>query len=602
MDRAILDDSSVLPDGSRFPAWDDRTAYVRECHVAQRHPGADDANPGTPERPRRTIAGALADAGPRVRIVIHDGIYRECVRPLRGGDSAEAMLHLCAAPGARPVISGAEPWRGEAAGGDGLWRLPLHGLGLGMDNPFLAPLIGRPPWYGWQKRPLEEILRALMKRGCVWQGQGAEARRLVQVADLRQVRDRDGVYAVSDAGDHVAVRPFAGAGPDALELSVRAQGIAPLAEGLRFIRLSGLTVERCGNGIAPPLRGAIDVRGGSDWIIEDCEVRDVVGTGIVVGGEADWRAGPALGGWRAAAAARGGHIIRRNRIVRCGVSGIAGTGRTGGTLVEDNVVEDIGWLDLEHAFESAAIKFHFTDGLLIRRNRLRRLAGCAGVWLDVLCRNTRVHGNVIADVRTLIAGIYVEASFERNLVDRNLVVGIQDVPGNDPPKDGLPGGNGLSTDISECTVFVGNLVHGCAHAGIAVHLAQGGRVIEGRASLCIGHAVEGNLVSECTWRILLDRVAGNTVAGNAYTGRNAYLLREPGREVRLMREQWRDGLGFTADGPGLPLTVRIDHAAVPAMVELTATGTLPDAGPAAIAAADWERLRRDGRVRIAWTC
>ena len=48
----------VLPDGTAFPFWDDSTDYRATYHVACENPQASDANPGTREKPWRTIGRA----------------------------------------------------------------------------------------------------------------------------------------------------------------------------------------------------------------------------------------------------------------------------------------------------------------------------------------------------------------------------------------------------------------------------------------------------------------------------------------------------------------------------------------------------------------
>lgn len=52
-----------------------------EYHVAQRSPAADDANPGTVEKPFRTITAAVAGARlkPGDTLYVHEGVYREAV-------------------------------------------------------------------------------------------------------------------------------------------------------------------------------------------------------------------------------------------------------------------------------------------------------------------------------------------------------------------------------------------------------------------------------------------------------------------------------------------------------------------------------------------
>lgn len=49
-------------------------------------------NDGTPSRPLDSINATADRAQPGTRILIHEGVYRECVRPARGGDGPETMI------------------------------------------------------------------------------------------------------------------------------------------------------------------------------------------------------------------------------------------------------------------------------------------------------------------------------------------------------------------------------------------------------------------------------------------------------------------------------------------------------------------------------
>ncbi len=82
-----MPDRDRLPDGTRFPLWDDRTVYSREYHVAVDVPGASDDNDGTRDHPLRTFGAAAQRLQPGEKAVIHGGVYRECIRPPRGGDA-----------------------------------------------------------------------------------------------------------------------------------------------------------------------------------------------------------------------------------------------------------------------------------------------------------------------------------------------------------------------------------------------------------------------------------------------------------------------------------------------------------------------------------
>ncbi len=75
-------------------------------------PQGDDSGPGTKESPWRTLARACEAAGPSDTVILQAGVYRETLRPMRSGESGRPIRFL-AAPGAKVVLSGAEPLAGE---------------------------------------------------------------------------------------------------------------------------------------------------------------------------------------------------------------------------------------------------------------------------------------------------------------------------------------------------------------------------------------------------------------------------------------------------------------------------------------------------------
>ncbi len=87
-----LNCSALLPDGRSFDFWEKETVWTRELHVNAGHPSASDANDGSAASPFRTIGRAAAEAGPGTRVLIHAGIYRECVSPAMGGTDPEHMI------------------------------------------------------------------------------------------------------------------------------------------------------------------------------------------------------------------------------------------------------------------------------------------------------------------------------------------------------------------------------------------------------------------------------------------------------------------------------------------------------------------------------
>ena len=83
---------SLLPDGTEFEFWEIPCVYDRELHVNGNAPEASDGNDGSAQHPYKTIGRAAKEAKPGTRVLIHGGIYRECVHPVMGGTDAEHMI------------------------------------------------------------------------------------------------------------------------------------------------------------------------------------------------------------------------------------------------------------------------------------------------------------------------------------------------------------------------------------------------------------------------------------------------------------------------------------------------------------------------------
>ena len=77
--------SSTLPSGAEFPSWEKPLHFTHTYFVNGQAANADDNGPGTEQRPFRTIGGAAQILKPGERVVIAEGVYREFVRPARGG-------------------------------------------------------------------------------------------------------------------------------------------------------------------------------------------------------------------------------------------------------------------------------------------------------------------------------------------------------------------------------------------------------------------------------------------------------------------------------------------------------------------------------------
>ena len=65
------------------------SSYAAYYHVATT---GDDGNPGTKADPSKTISKAAEIAQPGDTITVHEGVYRERINPLLGGQSDKTRI------------------------------------------------------------------------------------------------------------------------------------------------------------------------------------------------------------------------------------------------------------------------------------------------------------------------------------------------------------------------------------------------------------------------------------------------------------------------------------------------------------------------------
>ena len=411
-----LDPPVLMPNGTEFKTWQPALQFAKSYFVDGSATNASDENPGTKERSFKTIQKAAEVLGPGERVVVAAGIYREWVRPRRGGSGPDKMVSYQAAPGAQVVIKGSRVVkdRWEPSEPKGVWKLALradlfeHGY-----NPFTIPNITPE-----QFNPMDWAHRwrghkpYTLPRGLVFQ----DGRRLRQADELGDLAKEAGTYWVEPNGPVLHVRLFDDADPNATMMEATTQQcvFAPEQMGLGYIHVAGFTIEHAGNGFPFPQYGALSAWRGHHWLIEGNTVRQANGVGIDIGDQ--------FWGLPQPEPRQGWHIVRRNTVADCGVSGIQGLACRNG-LVEDNLLIGNAFHPVEHYYETAGIKLHCNDGTLIRRNRIfDTLHGC-GIWMDFANVNSRCCENVIVGTRTIHGGIFIEASLEPNLIDRNVIWG-----------------------------------------------------------------------------------------------------------------------------------------------------------------------------------
>ncbi|MDR1237193.1 MAG: DUF1565 domain-containing protein, partial [Propionibacteriaceae bacterium] len=80
-------------------------AADQQIHVAKT---GSDSNDGTAASPYLTINKAAQEAQPGDTVIVHEGLYREQVKPARGGSSEASRITYTVADGEEVVVKGSE--------------------------------------------------------------------------------------------------------------------------------------------------------------------------------------------------------------------------------------------------------------------------------------------------------------------------------------------------------------------------------------------------------------------------------------------------------------------------------------------------------------
>ena len=577
----------LLPDGREFISWEKPLQFTRTYYVDNRNPRAADSNPGTKELPFLSINKAAQVLQPGERVVIMMGVYRERIDPARGGTGPDKMIGYEAAPGASVVAKGSRlvktGW--EPSAGFKLYLPPaarakvkiyhrrLDDLDFHGYNPFGMASIMQNRVYLMPKP--EELWRHLKRRGMVF----VDGRRLKQVELYQGLGGQDGAFWCEHDGLAIHVRLPGDADPSQhdVELAIQEQVFAPRTRGLGYIRIKGLSFEHAANAFPVPQRGLVSLSRGHHWIIEDCSLQHANGVALDIGAQ-DWDMEPP--------AVIGYAIIRRNHIDDVGVCGIAGMS-VQNTLIESNLIEHVGYQDVELAWETGGIKLHSTKNCLLRNNVIRHTIHAEAIWLDYENTNTRVTRNIMGNnLETLRGGIYLEASHDSNMIDNNIIWKATEGAGGGSYNMPGHGGWGITVDGSDETIIAHNLIGLTQDAAIKFRNIEG-RIVSGRGGTTRRNKVLNNIFFRCGKAIDLSNL-DNSADGNLYTkdwgevrdetqpvGRGLNWVPDAGTTLRLDLEAWRKFFGFDKNGAYADMKIDVDLDAL--TMAWSVSGIIPQA-------------------------
>lgn len=418
-------------------------------HVAR---NGSDVSDGSVERPFRTINRAAEILQPGDTAMVHEGEYREWVRPRNGGLSPTRRITYQAAPGEHVVIKGSEQVTNWQCLAGSVWKALVQNAMFGSFNPFAEELAGDwllDPPVGAPKKHLGEVY--LNGRSCYEVSTRAEvddpplrtyaldqATRVVH--PLRDSAQTQHVWFAEVGSDTTTIwANFQGSDPNEhlVEINVRRSVFYPTANHVDYITVRGFELAQAACPWTPPTAdqpGLIGPNWAKGWIIEDNVIHDAKCSAISIGKEVSTghnhatRRGDKPGyqyqvesvflagqiGWDKEHI--GSHVIRRNTIYDCGQNGIVGHLGCVFSVIEDNHIYNIATKREFYGHEIAAIKLHAPIDVIIRHNRIHH--STLGVWLDWQSQGTRFSQNALyANTRDL----FIEVGHGPCLVDYNVL-------------------------------------------------------------------------------------------------------------------------------------------------------------------------------------
>lgn len=396
------------------------TGLAREYHVSV---NGDDGQEGSLQQPLRTISKAADLAQPGDLVTVHSGIYREWVKPPRGGDSDARRIVYQAASGKQAEIRGSEVVKGWEKVSHRVWKVTLPHAFFGDYNPYEEIIQG--DWFDPMGRE-HHTGEVYLNGAPLWEAAALD--------EVFQPRDEDQYwYSRVESAGTTLWGDFGELDPNAemVEINVRPACFYAEVPGVNYITVRGFKLRHAATQWAPPTAeqiGLIGTHWSKGWIIEDNEISDSRCSGITLGKYHDPRDRTEASadqynetirlalknGWSRARI--GAHIVRNNKIYRCEQAGICGSMGAIFSVVSGNHIHDI-WVKRQfRGAEIGGIKFHGAIDTLISNNRIHR-AG-RGLWLDWMTQGTRVSGNLFYENTT--DDLFLEVNHGPFMVDNNI--------------------------------------------------------------------------------------------------------------------------------------------------------------------------------------
>lgn len=405
---------------------------AKEYHVAKT---GNDKNQGSAEAPFLTIQAAANIAQPGDVITVHEGVYREWVKPPRGGDSESKRIVYQAAEGEKAEIKGSEIVKGWKKITENVWSVAISNTFFGDYNPYTDKIHG--DWFTDLGR-VHHTGDVYLNGNSLWESALMETVLNPPKTEIRIGSQPSPTfwYCESDKENTFIYANFRDTNPneEQVEINVRKACFYPVINNVNYITVRGFTMQHAATQWAPPTAeqiGLIGTNWSKGWIIENNIISDSRCSGVTLGKHGDefdnTSEDSAEGyvetihraikrGWSKENI--GSHIVRNNTIFNCEQTGICGSLGAIFSTIENNTIYNIWKKRQFTGAEMGGIKIHASIDMLIKNNRLYNCG--RGLWLDWMAQGTRVTQNLLYNNTT--DDIFVEVNHGPFLIDNNILL------------------------------------------------------------------------------------------------------------------------------------------------------------------------------------
>ena len=382
--------------------------------------------------------------------VVHEGVYREWVRPKNGGMNENSRITYMAAKGEHVEITGAEVVTEWIPVEGNTYKTVLSNVLFGSYNPYNTRIFGD-WWVGpydyevhtgdvyldgvsaYEAVSREEVFHPTIRTKYIYDPNCKGADLPHSELTLYQW------YAEVDDETTTIYVHFHDKKPEntQVKINVRPHVFYPEKTGLDFITVSGFELSCAATWYAPPTGdqgGLIGPHWAKKWIIENCDIHDSKCSAVSLGKEIS--TGDQLStktvrkpgytyqmeavfrarniGWSKERI--GSHIVRNNVIHDCGQNAVVGHMGCIFSEVYGNEIYNIAQKDEWYGYEIAAIKFHVAIDVQIHDNYIHNCS--RGSWMDWQAQGTHIFRNLYENN---LEDIMVEVSHGPYLIENNIL-------------------------------------------------------------------------------------------------------------------------------------------------------------------------------------